>query len=549
MFYSRGVNGSMQHSRAVLCLVIFTLIASMVPFAEASTPWANDNLNYRVPLTVNAGTLARVNCPVNASVDFADYTQLLVDKSSIRLFTSDGAEVPSQLQWLSDSNCTIYFRVTIPANAQATYHVYFAAGKALTAANYTSDLTVTTAASTTIQNSKYQIQWDSKTNAKGIFIKNYSSTTNLYKYIDDQQHSLFYTYVEPHNFFHLSYPHSTTETNDTYNIAQVLTNGPEVVVMRLLQRSFYDAERDMTLYFYPSQNYFVVDEKATYDAYSGDGYLALRWSILLDCGSAPTSYADTEGHYYTAENPNNYGLGLVWLTKDPHLTWKNFNAGELNFNLPDYGSYNDEDQHSVYAIVLDGKSIRDTTGNVYAMLTNPPTVQVSAAAETPTAGLSISAPAAVTAKPNQATSFDITIQNTGSAAAINVHLSASAVPASWIQFSDDYFTLDSNSQKSVTVTVNPATSTDAVYNLTISASTATLPAQNAIVALTVSNTATPQPSSTASTGTATTNPQTGTQNLTPIIIAVGAVVAAVIAVLVVLLVKKRRVSSLPHQTG
>jgi PKD repeat protein len=244
----------------------------------------------------------------------------------------------------------------------------------------------------------------------------------------------------------------------------------------------------MTLYFYPQQGYFLVEDTTllVQKTYSAD----VEWSYIIDCGTSPTSYADIGGNYYTAENPNAYGLGLIWLTKDAYLQWKGFSgigdlSGELRWTLPaDENSVNSH--YCKYAVLLDGSAIRADTQNLYSQLSNPPGVQLGQTVEAQNVALTLSSSiSSLKTAVNQQSSFQMTIENDGNIEAKNVRMASYGVPSSWLQFSDDGFSLLPNAQKTVTITVNPAYVGEGTYSLTISAAASTGNTPSATVELKV----------------------------------------------------------------
>lgn len=390
----------------------------------------------------------------------------------MRVIDPNGNEVSSQIQWLSDTFANIYFRCSIPANSEKTYYIYFATGTTMTAPTYYTDLYLWSGTTKTVGNSKYQIVWDSKANAIDIRIKPFSTTRDVHKYADDLHHSLFYVnYLYPVGLW--TEWGSTTQDNSA-SIVTVLTSGPEIVIMQLIQQCAGNGEhKSITLYFYPQQGYFLVEDSTVLvqKTYSAD----VEWSYMIDCGASPTSYADLNGNYYTAENPNAYGLGLVWLSRDEHLQWKGFSgigalSGELRWTLPADETHINS-HYSRYAILLDGANIRANTGTLFAQLSNPPSFWLSGTAETQTVTMTLaSSKSYLNTSVNQQCSFEITVQNDGNVEAENIHLSSYGVPSSWIQFSADEFSLAPNTQKKVTVTVTPIS--EGNYSLTINAAPA-----------------------------------------------------------------------------
>lgn len=460
----------------VLLLIGLFALTISINSVSSSVPWWNLDFNHRVSLIVSAGSLQRTDFPLTVFVDFSTYTSVKVDQASIRVIDPNVNEVPSQTQWFSDTSANIYFRCSIPADQQKTYYIYFATSTTMTKPTYGTDLYLYSGTTETIGNSKYAIVWDSIANAIDIRIKQYSQAVNIRKYADDLHHSLLYV--------NYAYPvwwwtewGSTTQDGSSPSVVTVVASGPEVVIMHLVQqRAGHLQKKDMTLYFYPSQGYFFVKDTTDLSGlaqYSAD----VEWSYIIDCGSSPTSYADLGGNYYTAEYPNAYGLGLVWLNKDSHLQWKGFSgigtfSGELRWTLPaDESIVNNH--YSEYAILLDGFNIRADTQSLYSQLSNPPSLWLSQAAETQSVALTLTSSIdSLKTAVNQQSSFEITLQNDGNIEAKNIHMSSYGVPSAWVQFSDDGFSLAPNAQKRVTVTVSPAYVGDGNYSLTISASAA-----------------------------------------------------------------------------
>lgn len=469
---------SVKHFAAttiVLLLIGLFALATNINSASSSVPWWNLDFNHRVSLTVSAGSLQRTDYPLTGLVDFSKYTSVKVDQASIRVIDPNGNEIPSQTQWFSDTSANIYFRCSIPAGQQKTYYIYFATGTTMTKPTYSTDLHLYSGTTKNVENSKYAVSWDNITNARDIRIKQYSPTVDVHKNVDDLHHSLFWVNYEYPIWWWTEWG-STTQDGSSPSTVTVVASGPEIVILSILQqRSGHGEHKSMNLYFYPQQAYFVVEDTTVLSSrvYSSD----VEWSYMIDCGSSPTSYADTSGNYYTAENPSRYGLGLAWLTKDAHLQWKGFSgigdlSGELRWVLPaDETSISSH--YSKYAILLDGANIRADTQSLYSQLSNPPSLGLSQTAETQSVSLTLTSSInSLETAVNQQSSFEITLQNNGNIEAKNIQMSSYGVPSAWVQFSDDGFSLAPNAQKIVTVTVSPAYVGDGTYSLTISATAA-----------------------------------------------------------------------------
>lgn len=461
--------------RTIWIVVILLFSSAMVGTIGCSVPWWNLDFNHRVSLTVNAGSLQRTDYPLTVFVDFSTYTSVKVDQASIRVIDPNGDEVPSQTQWFSDTSANIYFRCSIPAAQQKTYYIYFATSTTMTEPTYSTDLYLLSGATKTTGNSKYEIVWDSIANAIDIRIKQYSEAVNIRKYADDLHHSLFYVNYAYQVLWWTEWG-STTQDGSSPSTVTVVTSGPEIVILNVVQqRSGHWERKSMNLYFYPQQAYYVVEDTTTLaqKGYSAD----VEWSYMIDCGNSPTSYADLGGNYYTAENPSAYGLGLVWLTKDAYLQWKGFSgigtlSGELRWALPADETSNNN-HYSKYAILLDGANIRADTQSLYSQLSNPPSLWLSQTAETQSVALTLTSSInSLETAVNQQSSFEITLQNNGNIEAKNIHMSSYGAPSAWVQFSDDGFSLAPNAQKRVMVTVSPAYVGDGNYSLTISATAA-----------------------------------------------------------------------------
>lgn len=80
--------------------------------------------------------------------------------------------------------------------------------------------------------------------------------------------------------------------------------------------------------------------------------------------------------------------------------------------------------------------------------------------------------------------FELTVKNEGNIEAKNVSLSYYGVPSSWLQFSENGFSLASNSMKNLTVTVTPTYAGE--FNLTIAAASTEGNTANATLTLSVS---------------------------------------------------------------